>query len=401
MTADVEEVVRRADTLDSENLAPDAGESLFDGGAERRCPLPFPPGRGRALRSILPFGVSGSESSRHEGRGHHVLGEPLAQEAAQIARRDGAATAARSTRPGGSSPLLARRTTTACADRRVLASAASMSPSSMRWPPHLDLVVIRAEELDLAVAAGSARGRRCGTGARRTHPRRRIRHEGSAVLPGSREVARPRAPTPPTHISPGTPRGGAEPVVEHVQPLVGDRPPPARGWRQPAATGADVVGRIVQHSDARWRSPSPRRARRAPARGSGPATARPGWGSPRSPARRRLPPRPSMGSAAYSTSIRARRRHRVPLALAASGTSLRPVARVARGGEAPCSTTAAPAWSAPRSAEDRDVEAQRRDSEDAVRRRRSEVGSTLAVDGWHAPRCSITARPSARRSSRR
>ena len=38
---------------------------------------------GRALRSILPFGVSGSAARRTNDEGHHRLGQPLAQERAQ------------------------------------------------------------------------------------------------------------------------------------------------------------------------------------------------------------------------------------------------------------------------------------------------------------------------------
>ena len=46
-----------------------------------------PDGAGSALRSTLPFGVSGSAVERHEARRDHVVGQRVAQVLAQDARR--------------------------------------------------------------------------------------------------------------------------------------------------------------------------------------------------------------------------------------------------------------------------------------------------------------------------
>ena len=66
VAAQVEEVVVRPDPLEPEHLGPDAGEDLLDRRARRHDSSPSAlcrSGAGRALRSTLPLGVSGSAAS--------------------------------------------------------------------------------------------------------------------------------------------------------------------------------------------------------------------------------------------------------------------------------------------------------------------------------------------------
>ena len=112
-------------------------------------------GAGRAFLSTLPLGVSGSRSSSHEGRRHHVFRQPLAQ-AGRAGR--GASPRARPSpapdrRPdaGHRRRPRARRPPPPRGPRAEPPSAASISPSSMRKPRIFTWVSRRALEIDRAV----------------------------------------------------------------------------------------------------------------------------------------------------------------------------------------------------------------------------------------------------------
>ena len=137
--AQLEEVVVHAHPLHAQHLRPDPRQRLL----RRACAAPRsrraahapPSGAGSALRSTLPFGVSGSASSTHERRRHHVLRQPRPQVLAQLA----ASGASPSPHHVRHQPLVARRVLARhhhrLAHRRVLRAArASISPSSMRKP---------------------------------------------------------------------------------------------------------------------------------------------------------------------------------------------------------------------------------------------------------------------------
>ncbi len=87
VAAQVEEVIERADPLHSEQLAPDARERLLHGRARRHVlRAQLGPGEVRSREGLavdLAVGSQGQGVQGHEGRGHHVLGQLLAQEAAQ------------------------------------------------------------------------------------------------------------------------------------------------------------------------------------------------------------------------------------------------------------------------------------------------------------------------------
>ena len=91
---------------------------------------------GSARRSSLPLAVIGSASSRHEGRGHHEVGQALRRGASRSSAAVGASPARqRRRRPAGPRrPSSAGATTAQDFTAGCAASAASISPSSMRKP---------------------------------------------------------------------------------------------------------------------------------------------------------------------------------------------------------------------------------------------------------------------------
>ena len=139
----------------------------------RRAPLPARPARSRTTAAPAPCAARRTASpcanvrlrlrqraavhlavrrqrqrlQRHERRRHHVLRQPPAHVLAQLRGR----RRSRRRRPRAASSRTASTTTSrtsACAR-----SAASISPSSMRKPAHLDLVIAAAEELEPPVRA--------------------------------------------------------------------------------------------------------------------------------------------------------------------------------------------------------------------------------------------------------
>ena len=74
MSSKFKKIVVDADLFDAKNIAPDLRELLFDPGARRIEFVPSPvhsQDRGKALRSIFPLGVSGSDSE-YESRRNHI-----------------------------------------------------------------------------------------------------------------------------------------------------------------------------------------------------------------------------------------------------------------------------------------------------------------------------------------
>ena len=100
-------------------------------------------GNGSARRSILPFGESGSAGKNTNAAGHHVLWQVAADMIPQFARswwRLGLPDNIRHQLPLSSSPT---PDTTATTSRTPACcpSTASISPSSMRKPAHLHLMI--------------------------------------------------------------------------------------------------------------------------------------------------------------------------------------------------------------------------------------------------------------------
>ena len=90
-------------------------------------------GAGSAPRSILPVGRQRQRRERDERRRHHVLGQLRREVSAQRARRRRLAFRAPRRPRGACRPgVSSRATTTACRTAGCSASAASISPSSMR-----------------------------------------------------------------------------------------------------------------------------------------------------------------------------------------------------------------------------------------------------------------------------
>ena len=218
--AQVEEVVVDADPLHAQHLRPDLGQRRLQLGravprsaaarTRRRS------GAGSALRSSLPFGVSGSASSATNAAGTMYSGRRLGAgaRAARPAPRRPPRTPPAACRPARPR---APATTAVGHARAARAARASISPSSMRKPRTFTWWSSAAQELERAVGAASAPGRRCGTAARPARPRTgrgRTARRSAPAGPGSRAPAC----TPPMYSSPATPTGHRPPAgVQHVE----------------------------------------------------------------------------------------------------------------------------------------------------------------------------------------
>ena len=281
-----------------EQLGPDPGQRLLDRarGAARSRPLGRRrgrPGSGRALRSTLPLGVSGSASSDHERRGDHVLGQRLLEPSAQLggvgrtgpSRGDDVGDQAPA-RPVASS----RATTTASRTAGCRAGAASISPSSIRKPRILTWWSTRPEALERAV------GPPAGEVAGPVEPAARASAERVGDEPLGRQAGpvqvaarqrRRRRCTARRHAD----RDRPQPRVEHVELRVGDRP---------ADRDRPVAGLDPRRPTTRSSSRSARRGSRAaaPCR----AADRPGRGA--APRRRRASSAPACPRQPASSSSR-------------------------------------------------------------------------------------------------
>ena len=154
-------------------------------------------GAGSARRSTLPFGVSGSCVERDEQRRDHVVRQ-RARAGARAARPSAGARAGRGDEVRHQ-PLLAARsglraTTTASATAGCRASAASISPSSMRIAADLDLEVGASEVARARRRRASAPDRRCGRAARPGVGRERVGDEALGGQLGAARDSRARRP---------------------------------------------------------------------------------------------------------------------------------------------------------------------------------------------------------------
>ena len=202
---------RTAHPLQPSTSRPDLRERLLG----RACAAPrsrasadaAPSGAGSALRSTLPLAVSGSASSTHEGRRHHVLGQ-AARRGAPAARPRRTALV-RGTHVRDQPPVAGRvlaRQHHRLAHRRVLAQRAPR-PRPARCG-----------------SRASSPGRRCGPGTRACRPRsqrtrspvrysrapgspERVGHEALGGQLRAGPGSRAPGPSPPTYSSPGTPTG--------------------------------------------------------------------------------------------------------------------------------------------------------------------------------------------------
>ena len=140
MAAEVEEVVVDAHRLDAEHLAPRSRSSMLLRGvgaprssrpARRRSASGSGSACGRPCRSASAEG----RPERTNAAGHHVLGQLLCRKPrSSSATRRSLAVRDRRKRPGACRPPALRASTTASRTRGCCASAASISPSSMRKP---------------------------------------------------------------------------------------------------------------------------------------------------------------------------------------------------------------------------------------------------------------------------
>ena len=200
-----------------------------------------------ARRSTLPLAVSGRAVEEDEGRGHHVLRQPALEIGARALPAERRRPAARHhDRPpagGPPGPSSRGRRPPPLAPRDGSASAASISPGSIRKPRIFTWSSIRPEELDPPPGRRSARGRRSGRGALPRPPgsANGLGHEalGGQLRPA--EIAAGEAVAA-TQSSPGTPTGTGASRGRGRRPGVGDRP--AERHRAPRR-------RRPQHRDGR------------------------------------------------------------------------------------------------------------------------------------------------------
>ena len=187
--AQLEEVVLPPPPRSSRSTSAQIPASTSSTGVARRHVLAPPPARssgaGSALRSSLPFGVSGSAPAPRTRR-HHVLRQAPAQ---VLAQRRSACRVADDVRH---QPLLARRVLAHrppahSRDAACRRSAASISPLDAE-AAHLHLVSIAAQELQRRRPPATAPGRPCGTAARPPPPNG-SGTKRSAVSPGAAQVA--------------------------------------------------------------------------------------------------------------------------------------------------------------------------------------------------------------------
>ena len=203
--------------------------------------------RRQRLAVHLAVGRQRQRLEHHEGRRHHVLGQPRrdrratarprASRSSTVRRRPRRRPAAH--RPRRQSPST-RASTTASRTPGWAARAASISPSSMRKPAHLDLVVQAPQELHLAVRqAAAAPGRRVRYSRAPGLAAERIRHEALRRQLRPAQVAAAHLHAADVQL-PGHPdRHRLAPAVEQVDARV--RAPAGRSApaavRSPAAHG--------------------------------------------------------------------------------------------------------------------------------------------------------------------
>ena len=206
-------------------------------------PAPAASGAGRARRSTLPLGVSGRAASATKAAGTMYSG----RRSRRAARRSAAVGAP--PRPGhhvGDQPARRRRrprgpATAASRTAGWAASAASISPSSMRKPRSFTWWSSAAEELDHAVRPAARQV------ARAVEPRRPAPANGSgtnrsAVSSGPPEVAARQPDAADAAARPARrPAPAGRPRSSRWMRGVGDRP--ADRHRAPPASARQAPGR--------------------------------------------------------------------------------------------------------------------------------------------------------------
>ncbi len=172
MTAEREEVVVDAQARQAQRLLHGRQDLAFELVARRHGGVAARggdagTGGGRALRSILPLGSSGSASSATKCCGSMYSGRKLAR-CWRSAVASGMAAARHHV---GHDAHVARRVLARHHQRAVDGAVARQVGFDLAEfdavAPHLDLVVGAAQAFEHAVGAPAAAGRRCGTSARR------------------------------------------------------------------------------------------------------------------------------------------------------------------------------------------------------------------------------------------
>ena len=203
----------------------------------------------RGQRPAVELAVRRSAAARPAPRTRTAPCSPaaLAARCARSAAASGARTVARPPRrrPAACRPALSSRATTAaCAHRRdARASAASISPSSMRKPRIFTCVVGAAQELQRRRRRASAPGRRCGTAGCPARPNGSATNR-SAVSSGAAQIA------------------ARQPGARDVQLARDARPAPAAGRRRARRPACSQIGRPIgtaSSTSARHWSPGNRR----------------------------------------------------------------------------------------------------------------------------------------------
>ena len=240
VAAEREERIVDAHRFEAEHLGEQTGEDPSPSPSPvrgRATPGRPKSGSGSALRSSLPFAVSGSASSTTRAAGTMYAASRPATERRR-SRPDpapGPPRAPRSrpaVRAGRQRPHGLRHTVGSAS------SADSTSPSSMRKPRDLDLEVAAAQVLQLTVARSSAPGRRCGTSAHRARAGR-PRTGSPSARPGRGSRGSPGRPTRtsprPRPAAPGAVGGRAR--TRAVRAMPGRSRWPTRTRRVRASSG--------------------------------------------------------------------------------------------------------------------------------------------------------------------
>ena len=178
MPAQLEEVVVPAHPLHAQQLRPELRPASASTSPSRRLVRPrahtaSPSGAGSALRSSLPFGVSGSASSRTNAAGTMYSGKRAAQVRSQRRPRPlglrprclSFAACTYATSRLSARAVLARQHHR-LAHRRHARQPRLDLPQLDPEAAHLHLIVVAPQELDRPVRAATAPGRRSGTSAR-------------------------------------------------------------------------------------------------------------------------------------------------------------------------------------------------------------------------------------------
>ncbi len=234
MAAEAEEVVAAADTLDPQELAPEAGQSLLGGRARRLVRRPagaFGAGVRVGQRPAVDLAVraQGQRGEHRHRRGHQVARQPAGEGAPELLAEAGGLllrslggddVGVEPAAPGGVPARHHHRRGHPRVRRQAGLDLSRLDPEA----PDLDLLVDPPQELDLpAPSEAHPVARAIEPLARPLAPRVWGKALGGEprpvpVAPGEPFAGRPELPRHPD-------RHRLEAAVEHVHPGVGDRPP--------------------------------------------------------------------------------------------------------------------------------------------------------------------------------